>query len=145
MLVSWKERPFPLPRESGDLVPVGRLHHLIVDTADPHRSAQFWSSVLGRPITYSSADFVVVAENDHASGMAFQRADDHRPPTWPDAEIPQQMHVDVMVDDLDVAAVDVVALGARPLGGDHVFADPGGHPFCLIRRPGWAEPVGGAL
>jgi len=34
-----------------------------------------------------------------------------------------------------------VELGARPLGGDAVFADPAGHPFCLVRRPGWAPPV----
>jgi hypothetical protein len=47
-----------------------------------------------------------------------------------------------MVDDLDAAAAAVVALGARRLaGGDHVYADPAGHPFCLIRRPSWAPPV----
>jgi hypothetical protein len=28
------------------------------------------------------------------------------------------------------------------LGGDHVFADPAGHPFCLIPRPGWAPELG---
>jgi hypothetical protein len=22
-----------------------------------------------------------------------------------------------------------------------VYADPAGHPFCLIRRPGWADPI----
>jgi hypothetical protein len=22
-----------------------------------------------------------------------------------------------------------------------VYADPAGHPFCLIRRPGWAPPI----
>jgi hypothetical protein len=33
-------------------------------------------------------------------------------------------------------------LGARRLGGD-VFADPAGHPFCLIRRPEWADPMAG--
>jgi hypothetical protein len=34
------------------------------------------------------------------------------------------------------------ALWSARLAGDHVFADPGGHPFCLIPRPGWAPPVG---
>ena len=42
----------------------------------------------------------------------------------------------------------VLALGARrlsePGAGSRVFADPAGHPFCLIPRPVWAEPVGPA-
>jgi hypothetical protein len=47
-----------------------------------------------------------------------------------------------MVDDLAAADAAVRALGARPLpGGDFVYADPAGHPFCLIRRPPWAPPV----
>jgi hypothetical protein len=46
-----------------------------------------------------------------------------------------------MVDDLEVAAGEVLALGATRLEGP-VFADPAGHPFCLIPRPSWAPPVG---
>ena len=89
-----------------------------------------------------SDDFVVVARDDAASGFAFQLAPDHQPPRWPDPEHPQQMHLDVMVDDVDAAEPMVLALGARRLaGGDHVYADPAGHPFCLIPRPGWAPPV----
>jgi hypothetical protein len=52
------------------------------------------------------------------------------------------MHLDVMVDDVAEADAAVVALGARRLRpGDHVYADPAGHPFCLIPRPVWAPPV----
>ena len=25
----------------------------------------------------------------------------------------------------------------------HVYADPAGHPFCLIPRPRWAPPIAG--
>lgn len=110
---------------------IGRLHHLVVDCADPGASADFWSGVLGQPVTYRSADFVVVARDEQTSGLAFQLAPDHRRPTWPDPGVPQQMHLDVMVDDRDAAAERVLALGARRLGDDHVFADPAGHPFCL--------------
>ena len=46
-----------------------------------------------------------------------------------------------MVDDLDQADAAVVALGATRLGGDHVYADPAGHPFCLVTRPSWAPAV----
>jgi catechol 2,3-dioxygenase-like lactoylglutathione lyase family enzyme len=122
-------------------MPVGRLHHLIVDCPEPALSARFWSAVLGQPITYDDHDFVVVSADTTTSGLAFQRAPDQRPPTWPDPAVPQQMHLDVMVDDLAGATDAVLALGATRLGGDHVFADPAGHPFCLIRRPGWAPPV----
>ena len=115
----------------------GRLHHLILDAADIEAEAAFWSALLGQPVTYRSDDFVVVAADDRTSGLAFQLAPDHRAPTWPDGAVPQQMHLDVMVDDLDEVDVEVLALGARPLGGDHVYADPAGHPFCL----GWHRNV----
>jgi catechol 2,3-dioxygenase-like lactoylglutathione lyase family enzyme len=120
---------------------IGRMHHLIVDCPDPAALAAFYSPLLGLPITYESADFVVVSPDDTTSGVAFQLAPDHQPPQWPDPAFPQQMHLDVMVDDIDVAAEAVVALGARRLAGESVFADPAGHPFCLVPRPGWASPI----
>lgn len=118
----------------------GRMHHIILDCPDPALLARFYAALLDRPITYESDDFVVVSKNDTTSGLAFQRAVDHRPPTWPDPEIPQQMHLDVMVEDVSDATPHVLSLGAVQLRED-VFADPAGHPFCLIRRPGWAEPI----
>jgi catechol 2,3-dioxygenase-like lactoylglutathione lyase family enzyme len=120
---------------------IGRRHHLILDAADPQGSAAFWSALLGQPITYDDGDFVVVSADDATSGMAFQRAPDHVAPTWPDPSVPQQMHVDVMVEDPVNAGPQVLALGAHHLEGD-VYADPAGHPFCLIRRPDWAPPIG---
>ncbi len=123
-------------------MPIGRLHHVIVDCPDPTALASFWSRLLGDPITYQDEDFVVVSASSQTSGMAFQRSPDQRPATWPDPAVPQQIHLDVMVDDLPAAHAAVLELGATKLGGDDVFADPAGHPFCLIRRPGWALPVG---
>ena len=93
-----------------------------------------------RPVTYDSEDFVVVAESDRTSRLAFQRATGHRPPTWPSPETPQQMHLDVMVEDPTAARTHVLRLGATHLDGD-VYADPAGHPFCLIRRPHWADEL----
>lgn len=124
---------------------IGRLHHVIVDCPDPGGLAAFYSALLGLPVTYTSADFVVVSGSDQASGLAFQLAPDHRAPTWPDESVPQQIHLDVMVDDVAEASTRVTEIGGRPLpsADGHVFADPAGHPFCLIPRPGWAPPVGG--
>jgi catechol 2,3-dioxygenase-like lactoylglutathione lyase family enzyme len=120
---------------------IGRAHHTVIDCPDPAALAAFYSALLGLPVTYGSADWVVVAVNDTSSGLAFQLAPEHRRPTWPDPAVPQQLHLDIMVDDLAEAGRAVLALGAVPLPGDNVYADPAGHPFCLIRRPAWAPPV----
>jgi catechol 2,3-dioxygenase-like lactoylglutathione lyase family enzyme len=119
---------------------IGRLHHTVLDCPDPHALASFYSELLGLPVTYSSGDWVVVAENDTTSGLAFQPAADHKPPTWPDPQIPQQLHFDVMVEDVAQAGERVLALGATRLADD-VYADPAGHPFCLVPRPRWAPPI----
>jgi catechol 2,3-dioxygenase-like lactoylglutathione lyase family enzyme len=120
---------------------IGRRHHLIIDCPDPAALAAFYAPLLGLRITHESEDFVVFADDDTSSGVAFQLAADHQPPRWPDPAYPQQMHLDVMVDDVEIAAGQVIALGARPLAGTDVFADPAGHPFCLIPLPAWAPPI----
>ncbi|MET0694825.1 MAG: VOC family protein, partial [Propionibacteriaceae bacterium] len=63
--------------------------------------------------------------------------EDFRPPTWPGADIPMQMHLDFFVDDLEATGARALAAGATLLdfqpNSDHcfVYADPAGHPFCL--------------
>jgi catechol 2,3-dioxygenase-like lactoylglutathione lyase family enzyme len=125
-----------------EIVMIGRLHHVVIDCAQPAALADFYSALLGLPVTYTSDDWVVIARNDTTSGIAFQLAPDHQPPQWRDPSHPQQFHLDVMVDDLDAAGGEVLELGGRLLSAeDHVYADPAGHPFCLIPRPAWADPV----
>jgi len=119
----------------------GRLHHVILDRPDPRALARFYSALLNLPITHASDEFVVVAADDTTSGLAFQLAPDHRAPTWPVTTTAQQMHLDIMVDSVADATPHVLGLGATTLDGDGVFADPAGHPFCLVKRPGWAEPI----
>ena len=46
------------------------------------------------------------------------------------------MHIDVVVEDLDIAESEVLKLGAtradhQPGTTFRVFLDPAGHPFCL--------------
>jgi hypothetical protein len=71
--------------------------------------------------------------------LAFQRVEDYRPPQWPDPARPQQFHLDLGVMDLDQSEEEVLGLGARLLDvGDgkrswRIYADPAGHPFCLVR------------
>jgi len=120
---------------------IGRLHHVVLDCPDPAALASFYSEMLGLPITYRGVDWVVVAANETSSGLAFQLAPGHRPPSWPDPAVPQQVHLDIMVEDVTDSGPRVIALGAVKLDGEDVYADPAGHPFCLIRRPGWAPPI----
>jgi catechol 2,3-dioxygenase-like lactoylglutathione lyase family enzyme len=120
---------------------IGRLHHVVIDCPDPASLAAFYSELLGLPITHHSDDWVVVSGSEQASGLAFQLAPGHRPPTWPDPAISQQVHLDIMVEDVTAAGPRVLALGAVKLDGEDVYADPAGHPFCLIRRPPWAPPI----
>jgi catechol 2,3-dioxygenase-like lactoylglutathione lyase family enzyme len=133
------------PRIAGvadDGVMIGRAHHVIIDCPEPAALAAFYSELLGLPVTYESDDFVVIAADETRSGFGFQLAPDHQPPQWPDPARPQQFHIDVMVDDLTGADRQVLQLGARVLSTDqHIYADPAGHPFCLISRPAWAEPI----
>jgi catechol 2,3-dioxygenase-like lactoylglutathione lyase family enzyme len=121
---------------------IGRMHHVVLDCPDPGALAAFYSALLGLPVTYRDDDWVVVAASDTSSGLAFQRAPGSQRPTWPDPAVPQQVHLDIMVDDVAAAGPLVLALGAAKLDGPGVYADPAGHPFCLIPRPGWAPPVG---
>jgi catechol 2,3-dioxygenase-like lactoylglutathione lyase family enzyme len=119
----------------------GRLHHVILDCPDPRALARFYSALLEHPVIYASDEFVVVAANDTTSGFGFQLAPGHRAPTWPDTAVPQQIHLDIMVESVARATPHVLALGAIQLDGEGVFADPAGHPFCLVKRPAWAEPI----
>ena len=130
---------------------IGRLHHIVLDCPDPLALARFYSELLGQPVTFESEDWVVVARDDTTSGLAFQLAPDHIAPQWPDPSRPQQVHVDVMVDDVAAADSQVLAIGARRLSppadsmtadsASRVYADPAGHPFCVIPRPHWAPPI----
>jgi catechol 2,3-dioxygenase-like lactoylglutathione lyase family enzyme len=120
---------------------IGRLHHVVIDCPEPATLAAFYAGLLGLQVTYASENWVVVSESDTTSGIAFQRAPDHHPPRWPDPARPQQFHLDVMVEDVEAAGLKVVTLGAKPLPGTGVYEDPAGHPFCLIPRPHWAQPI----
>ena len=115
---------------------IGRLKTVVLDAADMHAEAQFWSAVLGIPVTFVGDDWTTL--DGGGVRLAVQLAPDHVPPQWPDPAHPQQLHLDVHVDDPDEAERQVLALGASrlpdPEGAEdfRVFADPAGHPFCLV-------------
>ncbi|MBB2988014.1 VOC family protein [Terracoccus luteus] len=125
-----------LARSDATPVGVGVLHGVVVDCADPDRLARFYESLLTMVRVVDTPDWVVIGDAADRPGLAFARVADHEPPTWPTGPRPQYRHLDVRVPDLDAAERAVLALSATRLtgGGEgyRVFADPAGHPFCLV-------------
>lgn len=115
---------------------IGKLHAVVIDCPEPPALAEFYRHLVGgRPLPTLEGWTLLSCENGLL--LSFQPVADYRPPQWPDAAHPQQFHLDVLVDDLDVAEAQALALGARLLEGSdkpigfRVYADPAGHPFCL--------------
>jgi len=115
---------------------IGTWHGLIIDCPDPQALSAFYREILGMIEVQDDGDWVVIGDAPDRPGIAFQQAEVYTPSTWPDPAIPQQMHLDVRVADFDTAEAAVLKLGARRLegGGEtfRVYADPAGHPFCLV-------------
>ena len=121
-----------------------RINHQVVvfDTADLAAESSFWAGVLGGTVDADDDWHIVLVEGKPRVGV--QLAPDHVPPDWPDGG-PQQIHLDLWVDDIDAAHEEVMALGAKllkpaeidPDASDsfQVYADPAGHPFCLCWVP----------
>jgi predicted enzyme related to lactoylglutathione lyase len=117
--------------------PAVSMNTVVLDTDDLSGLATFYGELLGWKITTNEEDWITIRGDDAGVALAFQLAPNHRPPTWPSNDVPQQIHFDLHVDDLEEAARFAESLGARrvkdagPNGTFIVFVDPSGHPFCL--------------
>lgn len=110
---------------------------VVFDAADLGAESTFWARLLGGTVDAEDDWHTIVV--DGAPRVAVQLAPDHVPPDWPHGA-PQQIHLDLIVDDIKTAHNEAVSLGARVLeladdagasSGFQVYADPAGHPFCL--------------
>jgi catechol 2,3-dioxygenase-like lactoylglutathione lyase family enzyme len=115
---------------------------VVFDAADLAAESAFWAGVLGGTVDAEDDWHMVLVDGRPRVGV--QLAPDHVAPVWPDGVPPQQIHLDLWVDDFPSAHEEVMALGARVLKpAEHVatpdnfqvYADPAGHPFCLC----WIE------
>ena len=93
---------------------IARFPAVVLDCPDPAALATFYGAMLDWPV------------------------EDYSPPVWPGQQVPQQMHIDVIVDDLDAGEAAVLEAGAtkhehQPGESFRVFLDPEGNPFCLAR------------
>jgi predicted enzyme related to lactoylglutathione lyase len=113
---------------------IARFPSIVIDCPDPATQANFYGAMLDWKIELSPDWADVRAEYGHC--ISFQQVENYTPPAWPGQDVPQQMHLDVIVDDLDAAEAAVIELGAtkhehQPGTTFRVFLDPAGHPFCL--------------
>lgn len=119
---------------------VGRLRSVVLDCPEPRKLAPFYADLLGgKVIDDEDETWVVVVDRD-GRRLAFQQAPQYKPPHFPDPEASQQIHLDILVDNIDIAEPQALALGAKLLQapeGDffRVYADPVGHIFCLVWFP----------
>lgn len=113
---------------------IARYPSIVLDCPDAQVLAQFYGTMLDWKIE-PQEDWVDI-RSDYGQCLSFQQVADYQRPTWPTQDIPQQMHLDVVVDDLDTGEAAVLELGAtkhehQPGTSFRVFLDPAGHPFCL--------------
>lgn len=114
---------------------IARFPVIVLDCPDPRALAAFYANVLGWTLERDDDGWCSIRA-DYGDSLQFQRVAGFTPPQWPGQEQPQQMHLDLEVDDLDVAEAEVLRLGAtkhehQPGTTFRVFLDPAGHPFCL--------------
>ena len=115
-----------------------RLGSVALDCADPVALGAFWAELLHGDVAFSSEEFVAV-KTDRVWVTAV-RVPDHQAPTWPGSGRPKQMHLDLVVDDLNQAETEALRLGAvraadQPAPDRYVVLfDPAGHPFCLTTQ-----------
>lgn len=114
---------------------LARLASTALDCADPSPLADFWAALVGGEVAFRSDAFCAVKTDN--GWLATVRVDQYTPPTWPDPDVPKQMHLDLKAEDLDAAQAEAVRLGATPAAVQpapdrwRVLLDPAGHPFCL--------------
>ncbi len=123
----------------------------VLDTTDPRALAEFYRELLG--LHYRPGDEPPAPGDPDPNGqdwlvltgafpLAFQYVPDLPASTWPGAQSPQQLHLDITVagiEELDrhgQRAIDCARLlfdrSDDPQEPLRVFADPAGHPFCLF-------------
>lgn len=117
------------------------LRSVVFDCPDPVALATFYADLTGGHRVDTDPDWQEVHRDDLPVKLAFQRVPQYVRPQWPDG-VPQQVHLDLTVSDLDASCLWAASLGASALTGRTVepgcvfvvFADPAGHPFCLCQE-----------
>jgi catechol-2,3-dioxygenase len=125
--------PFDLCLNADD--PNTTVMGVMLDCPDAKELSTFYAELLGKPITYEAEGMAMIGK-DGDQPVMFQQVEEYSAPRWPDPAYPQQVHLDVLVDDVEPAERAALAIGATRLPGSgedwRVYADPAGKPFCLV-------------
>ena len=110
----------------------------MIDCKDPIALSKFYAEILGYTVVQSESDWSVIGISQDLPGIAFQQISNYVAPSWPNGDVPTQVHFDIRVDDFDLALKEIEALGGRLLSKSSdtfwVCIDPEGHPFCIIKQ-----------
>ncbi len=106
--------PFDLCVNPDD--PRTTLMAVMLDCPDAKALSHFYAELLGKPVTYE-ADGVAMIGEDGAQPVMFQQVERYTAPRWPDPAYPQQIHLDVTVQDVDAAERAALDIGATRLDG----------------------------
>lgn len=116
------------------------LSGIVLDSPDARALAGFYRRLLGWEVEQDEPHWVKLRAPAGGPGLSFQSEPDYVRPAWPTQPPAQQMmvHLDIRVDDLEVAGAHAIAAGAvladyQPQENVRVYFDPAGHPFCLFR------------
>lgn len=121
-----------------------RLGVAALDCPDPLALAAFYAALTGldvEPLGDFAPEDVVWIEllDGERRVLGFQKIDNYVAPTWPEGSVPQQLHLDFDVNDLDEGEAHALEVGAtkadyQPGETFRVYLDPVGHPFCLVLK-----------
>jgi predicted enzyme related to lactoylglutathione lyase len=113
---------------------------LVIDTTDPAQLVPFWCALLDVQVdaTIGDGQFVVLSRAKDGLVVGFQQV--------PDAKSGKnRLHLDLIVDDLDIATAEIEALGGRWLEPGQtrelegfrwrLMADPEGNEFDIDVLP----------
>ncbi|MGH3206066.1 MAG: VOC family protein [Streptosporangiaceae bacterium] len=86
---------------------IGKLQCVVLDCPDVGELAQFYQALLGGAVNQADPRWAIgddFATLHTGSGLvfAFQWVRDYQAPRWPDSSHPQQFHLDLEVQDLDL-------------------------------------------
>lgn len=115
------------------------LSGIVLDAPDAATLASFYRRLLGWEVEQDEPGWVTLRAPSGGPGLSFQTEKNYVKPVWPAGPDDQQMmvHLDIRVDDLDVASAHAIRAGAaladyQPQDHVRVHLDPDGHPFCLF-------------
>lgn len=124
---------------------IAKYAYSALDCENPIALAEFYSKITGWAVEPlgdylpEEVNWLELLDDQGKTKMGFQKIENYRRPTWPVGDVPQQVHLDFHVLDMEKARAEIIAIGAVQAefqSAEHyqVFFDPEGHPFCLIKK-----------